>query len=540
MYREADMYTVILVDDEGEIREGIINKIKWNDLGFEVVGSAENGKETLELVEKLNPDVVMTDIMMPFMDGLELGEELAEKYPLTKIIIFSGFDDLEYAHKAIKLNVVEYILKPVNSNDMTETLIKLKKQLDDEYESKTNLETLREHYIASMPVIKEQLIVSLIEGRSSIKELLANKDLIGIDTDKPYHVLGLLQVDAALSENREGIFNDHGEALMTATLKQLSTDIMDRYHLAHSFIYGNMVGFIFDLNAKDEIYKIINGMNEICAESKKIYGLSVSGGLSNIIDYILNMDTARKEAISALEYRVAVGNEKTIYFHDVEPDNSVKIRFSDVDESKLTSAIRIGNIDEITEIVDNIINKLSDTVLALDQYKIYFMEIKIALLHLIQTYGVKNDATLTELEKGIDILEAPASIESFRKWLLDKSTCICECIKKERVNSASLLIDKAKEYVEANYSDCDLSVENLSNELHVSPTYFSTIFKRETGSNFIAYLTDIRLEKAIKFLNTTDDKSYIIAEKVGYSEPNYFSYVFKKKYGVSPSKYRKR
>ena len=122
------MYTVILVDDEGEIREGIINKIKWNDLGFEVVGSAENGKETLELVEKLNPDVVMTDIMMPFMDGLELGEELAEKYPLTKIIIFSGFDDLEYAHKAIKLNVVEYILKPVNSNDMTETLIKLKKQ----------------------------------------------------------------------------------------------------------------------------------------------------------------------------------------------------------------------------------------------------------------------------------------------------------------------------------------------------------------------------------------------------------------------------
>ncbi len=347
------MYTVILVDDEVEIREGIINKIKWNDLGFEIVGSAENGKEALELVERLNPDVVMTDIMMPFMDGLELGEELAEKYPLTKIIIFSGFDDLEYAHNAIKLNVVEYILKPVNSNDMT--------------------------------------------------------------------------------ENREGIFDDHGEVLMTATLKQLSTDIMDRYHLAHSFIYGNMVGFIFDLNAKDEIYKIINGMNEICAESKKIYGLSVSGGLSNIIDYILNMDTARKEAISALEYRVAVGNEKTIYFHDVEPDKSVKIRFSDVDESKLTSAIRIGNPDEITEIVDSIINKLSDTVLSLDQYKIYFMEIKIALLHLIQTYGVKNDATLTELEKGIDILEAPASIESFRKWLLDKSTCICECIKKERL-----------------------------------------------------------------------------------------------------------
>ncbi len=534
------MYTIILVDDEAEIREGIIKKIKWEEYGFQIVGSAENGKEALELVERLTPDVVMTDIMMPFMDGLELGEELVKKYPLTKLIIFSGFDDLEYAHKAIKLNVVEYVLKPVNANDMGETLSKLKAKLDEEHENRTNLEVLRKHYIDSMPVIKEQVLVGLLEGRVTKDDLERNSGLIGMDVNSPHYVVGLLQVDKNLSNDSETLFKNHNDVLITTTLKQLSEEVIDKYYKATCFLYGNLVGFIFDMQSKDQIYKIINGMNEICIEARKIYGLCVSGGIGNIINNPMDMYEAKNGAISALEYRVAIGNGKTIYIHDVEPDTSINIRFSGVDESKLTSAIKLGNKEDINNVIHDIVSRFSDSLLSLDQYKLYFMEIKISFLHLVQTYGLRDLEVYRELEAEMNAFNTPASINAFKEWLIEKSIKISNQIKKERVNSSTLLVDKAKEYVEENYSDFELTVENLSNELHVSPTYFSTIFKRETGSNFIAYLTEVRLQKAIEFLNTTDDKSYIIAEKVGYAEPNYFSYVFKKKFGVSPSKYRKK
>ena len=134
-----DFYKVMVVDDEDEIRLGIIKKINWEALGFKVVGDGENGKDALEKAEKLQPDIVLTDIKMPFMDGLELVEKLGKVMPSTRVVIFSGADDFEYAHKAIKLNVVEYILKPINSSELTEVLKRLKDKLDKDYEEKRNL-----------------------------------------------------------------------------------------------------------------------------------------------------------------------------------------------------------------------------------------------------------------------------------------------------------------------------------------------------------------------------------------------------------------
>ncbi|MGV2644070.1 response regulator, partial [Clostridium perfringens] len=143
----------------------VIKKINWEEHGFIVVGDAENGQEALEMAEKLHPDVIMTDIKMPFMDGLELGKKVTEIMPSTKIIIFSGSDDLDYAHEAIKINVVEYVLKPINSMELIEVLKRLKGKLDKEYNEKRNMETLQKHYIESIPVIREQFLIGALEGR---------------------------------------------------------------------------------------------------------------------------------------------------------------------------------------------------------------------------------------------------------------------------------------------------------------------------------------------------------------------------------------
>ena len=150
------LYRVLLVDDEEEIREGIIKKIDWESLGYTIAGDAENGLEALEKAEHLHPDVVITDIKMPFMNGLELGERLSVVMPSTKLIIFSGFDDFEYAQKAIKLNVAEYVLKPVNASELMETLKKLKQKLDREFDEKRDVEMLRRNYTDSLPVMDIQ------------------------------------------------------------------------------------------------------------------------------------------------------------------------------------------------------------------------------------------------------------------------------------------------------------------------------------------------------------------------------------------------
>ena len=149
-----NLYRIILVDDEEEVRKGIIRKIDWNHLGFEVVGDAENGAEALEKIEQLEPEVVMTDIRMPFMDGLALTERIRQKYPSMKVLIFSGFDDFEYAQQAIKLNVTEYILKPVNVEELSEILTRVRKNLDEEISQRRDAALLRESYQKSLPILR--------------------------------------------------------------------------------------------------------------------------------------------------------------------------------------------------------------------------------------------------------------------------------------------------------------------------------------------------------------------------------------------------
>ena len=162
-----ELYKILIVDDEEEIRLGVIKKIDWESYGFKVVGDAANGIEAWEKANILQPDIVMTDIRMPFMDGLELGGKIQEVMPVTKIIIFSGCDDFEYAQKAIRINVFEYVLKPINSEDLIEILKRLKYRLDEEYDEKRNIEVLQKHYLDSIPIMREQFLAAVIEGKVS-------------------------------------------------------------------------------------------------------------------------------------------------------------------------------------------------------------------------------------------------------------------------------------------------------------------------------------------------------------------------------------
>ena len=535
------LYRIMLVDDEEEVRLGIIKKIDWESNGFIVVGDAENGKEALEKAEILQPDVVITDIKMPFMDGLELGNALAKLMPATKIIIFSGFDDFEYAHKAIKINVVEYVLKPVNSIELTEVLKRLKIKLDKEYSEKVNVETLYKHYIDSIPLVREQFLVGLIEGRIDKIECEQKKDLLNIEVKSNYWSVASIYADnSSVSNLSEYVSLKKEVTLIPIAIKQIVNESMGNYCEFISFIYLGKVIVIANLNEKESILKFINGINEVCKISEKIIGLKISAGIGHVCEDLSKLSFSYDSSQNALDYRIILGSGKGIYIDDVEPDKSIQLKFDEHEEHILLNAIKMGDSCEISEIIESLFGKFEYLLLPLNKYRIFFMEIMTSILKLIQTYNLNIDEVFGVNFNCYSYLEKVDSLSELKTWFIDAGIRVNDFIKKERIYSSRVLIEKAKEYVIKNYDNCDISVEILSSYLHVSPTYFSTIFKRETGISFVNFLTTVRLEEAVKLLNTTDDKTYIIAEKVGYPEANYFSYVFKKKYGVAPSRYRSK
>lgn len=531
-------YTVLLVDDEPEIREGIIQKIDWNKYGFEVVGSAENGREALEIAEQRQPDVVMTDVMMPFMDGLELGENLMRTMPSVKLIMFSGADDFEYVQRALKIKAVEYVLKPIDAAEFSETLMKLKEILDKEYEEKRNIETLRQHYIDSIPVFREQFLTGLMDGRIDGEQLEKKAGIGQIDLDAWGFTVGLLQLAPNQDEKIKMLFKNHDEALLPTTLKQVADEILKPYGKIVSCYYGNMVGLVVSLYEPKDIYRLIEGMDQVCKAMERVYGLSVTGGIGTACKSPLELRYAKKEAQTALSYKISVGSGQAIYLGDVEPEKSAFLQFQGHDETELIGAIKLGNEEEIYVQIDHIFGRLKESMLTVDQLKVYIIEVKVSFIKLLQYYDRKTEQLFDEQDM-FRIPDEMITLEEVRNWMLEKSLEMSHLIKESRVSSRSAITTKAKDYVNENYSDDKLSVDMMSQILHVSPSYFSSLFKKEMGISFINYLTNVRMEKAVELLETTDDKSYMIAEKVGYPEANYFSYVFKKHFGISPQRYRK-
>ena len=507
--------------------------------GFRIIGSAGNGVDALEIAENLQPDVVMTDVRMPFMDGLELGGRILRMNPAVKLLVFSGADEFEYAQKALRIQAVEYILKPIDAEELGATLMKIKDTLDKEYEAKRNLETLREHYIDSIPVIREQTMVALVEGRIPKEQLEKKSGIAQIDLEAWGYTVGLLELEPNQKAAAKKMFPNHDELLIPVTLKQIADEILPSFVKATTFYYGDMVGAVVSLYGEEDIFKVIEGMDHICKTMQKIYSVAVTGGIGTACKDALQLRYVRKEAQTALSYRVTFGGGQAIYLGDVEPQKTSVLQFQGNDETELMDAIKLGSEDEICAKVKGIFEKIRCQMLSNSQLEVYFIEVKIAFMRLLQYYEIEAGDMFDEME-SLHVADEIHSLKEAERWLKEKGLEISRVIRETRNNSRSIITMRAKEYMLENYSDEELSVEKMSGILHVSPNYFSTLFKKEMQVSFIAYLTELRMKKAVEFLDMTDDKSYIIAGKVGYSDPNYFSHVFKKRFGVSPQKYRKR
>lgn len=527
------LYRIILVDDEEEVRKGIIRKIDWQSLGFEVAGDAENGEEAMEKIEQLEPDVVMTDIRMPYMDGLTLCAKIRQKYPSMKILIFSGYDDFEYAQQAIKLNVAEYILKPVNVEELTEILNRVRVNLDEEIEQRRNLSSLRESYQSSLPILRELFLNDLVRGN-------VNQETIP-DKLREYQVdiQGARKWVAAVIDARqaEGELAGHQELILISVRKFVEDHLKEyfRFTLFSSSTGLTMIAAIDEHNTQTAL---IDLLGDVCKEARKILGVTVTIGIGHSCVRLDDMGYACQSAVDALGYKAIVGDGKTIYINDMEPVNRGKLQFDSKDESELAAAIKFGGRDKIQKVVCGIMERMDEARVHQWQIQVY----KFSLINALSRQMQQHDLNIVDIfgpeEKYMEMLSGACGKEELTEWVTQAACRISEAVNRERDNTARQVILDAKEYIQDHYQNPELSVEMICRRFHLSPAYFSTMFKKETGQTYVAFLTEVRLNHAMELLSQTDDKTYVIAQKVGYQEQNYFSYVFKKRFGVSPTRFR--
>ncbi len=528
-------YSVMLVDDEEEVRQAIIKRVDWESIGFQVVDSAENGEEALEKAERICPDVVMTDIQMPFMDGLTFCRRLKERISGTKIVIFSGYDEFEYAKEAIKLEAEEYILKPIDASELREVFSRIKERLDEELDRKRNVERLEKYYLESIPLLKEQFMMGLLEGRltdeQKIKEL---GNSYGMQLESPYYIAMVFQPDTSMREDADVL----GDNLLTVSLKQMIEEQLDKefqYRSVHDLGTIIIMGL---LQQSKQVTALIQAADRICKLANRILNIDVVAGIGNICNRLTMIHQSYIEALSAAEYRILLGSNQAVFIQDIEPKSEARFLIGEQELQKIITEIKVGTTEGLEENIRSLTEHLKNASISLPQLQNAFTEMTVEIMRLARVYEVD-----TEQIEGLNIdfytkIKQFNSLDTLGEWLLSICMQLRGQIRRERTDATKLLIDKAKQYIQEHYQDSELSVEKLCSYLGLSATYFSTLFKRETGESFVVYLTHVRMEQALQLLNTTEEKAYVISELVGYTEPNYFSYVFKKQYGVSPSKYR--
>jgi two-component system response regulator YesN len=523
-----DTYKIMIVDDEADAREGIVHRIDWGKLGFDAVIEAENGQDALEKAESLKMDVILTDIKMPFLDGLEMSRRITLLYPAVKIVLLSGFDDFKYAQEAIRLNVVEYVLKPVNVAEITQVLMRVKKLLDDGIAQRLNMRMLMESYSQALPLMRERFLTELLWGAVTDEQIAAQMEKCGLGIgDAPFRVVATFE-----AEKNPQATSVVSWDLVPVSIKQMLEEQLEKRCKHAVFISSAYIIAVTAWENPNPIGVLASVANDICARCAKYLNATVTAGIGRSREKISGVHESFLEARSALEYKVVAGGGKAICIQDMEMVRINHEAFGARDEERLLYAVKFGGESEICECIDSLLGQAKE--LGSWQRKAHMLSLLSVICRIMENHGLDEDED-GEWSKLMASLGDPG--DGMRDSLRGICLRLSGSLSVQRETVPKQLTEKAKAFIASHYAEHDLSVERVCEHLHVSQSYFFTIFKQETGETFVRHLTGLRMAKACELLGQSW-KTYEVARLVGYEDANYFSYMFKKWFGMSPTRYR--
>lgn len=517
------MYTLILADDEEQIRSSIISLIDFESVGFKLVGQASNGYEVLELTEKLKPDLVISDIKMPYMTGIEMAAELREVSPSAFVVFLTGYDDFEYVRKALEYNVLGYLLKPVSPDELIKELIKIKARMDRIFSAWSSREELEDaEYNVNLK--RELALVKLAFGGSSADNatVAQREDLLARAGFSETNAKGgFFRVIVMLSSG--GTPDGVGrlvDGIMRKYFKSQSTALQD----------GTVITLIYDSSGKQD--KVSVAVRETLELMQKYLKTKAYCGVSGEFTSAKHVNRGYKEALLAVN-ELKNDDGEIRYVSDVELlSGSRNDDFTDKFGEKIENLLKFGTESELSEYFNSQIIKA-------EQRKIDVGGITAKLLTAIYR-AVKS---FTDMAPPSHLFASGAFNDALKACgenftHVGMSEMVMKAkryIDAQRKNTADKLADKAKSAIENRFSDPNLTLNSLSDELGCSVPYLSSLISKTSGVSFIALLTEKRMKKAKELLMGSNMKISEICTRCGYVDQYYFSYTFKKYHGVSPA-----
>ena len=536
------MLKLFLVEDEIIMREGIKKNIPWELEGIEFAGEASDGELAYPLILKTKPDILVTDIKMPFMDGLELSRLVKQELPDIKIMILSGYDEFEYAKEAINIGITEYLLKPINSEKLLEAVKKVAKTIEKEKEQKDFLTTFESERAENKRISRNKFFRKLVSGNQSVAATLKEGRENGMELSANRFNIVLFQIftdkDADLYSEEQSAA---GKKIEEITEKVPQVYPVEMGLSGWAFILTEREGALLE----EILLKLENILMDIvkeCGNGKMEY----FGGIGEPIVRLSEFDRCFDEASRAFSYRYLKNRNQFLEFSKIHelPENEDALEVGALQLDKLDRKISegflsTGTTEEIPQFIDDYFESLGRKNMESMLFRQYVvMDMYFAAVARLEKMGYSADDLVKECGDFKKMSVVFQSLEQSRSYMIRVFETVINLRDKVSRKKYAGLLDKAKKYIEGNYDREDISLNVTAAAVNLSPNHFSTIFSQETGKTFIEFLTQVRMEKAKELLRTTNKKSSEIAYEVGYKDSHYFSYLFKKTQECTPREYR--
>lgn len=526
------MIKMMVVEDETILREGICRVGDWEQCGVEICAAAGNGKEALELIPEKKPDIILTDVVMPIMDGLELTRSVYEQYPEIKIILLSGHEEFEYVKKAMDCKARSYLLKPAKIEKLVEVVSAIRDEILEERSRNSEKERLQKKLEESIPIVREHYMNQLLsEVEHGEEEIQKQFEFLSIDLDTSNLAVLVGEFDSKAEDRTE-------LRLLLLQLKEIGAEVL-----------GSEYRYVVFEDLKDRMVVILNYPEQITPKDFQLYlqgkavriqkeikeraNQSVSLGIGRCIRNIRQLYKAYHEAECALNYRFFMGRESVIYIGDIEREEH-KDRLAMLNqEEELAESIKVGDLEGTEKQIQRYFQLLSEFAAAGQEYILEKLSVFVSyLLRLLDIKEVEGEKQwLAELERlSVELRreEHHTTLSELQEQVGAVLLHITQKINQNRILRNEGIIEKAQKYIRQNLSG-DVSLITVAEVVYVSPNYLSFLFK-ESGENFKDYVVRIKMEQAKEMIESGSYSLNQIAAELGYKDGRYLSQVYKKYY----------
>lgn len=531
------MLKIFLVDDEFAVREAIKNNIDWTAYGYKFCGEAGDGELALPMIQKCKPDIVITDINMPFMDGLTLSRRIKKELPDTEVIILTGCEEFKYAKEAIKIGVSQYLLKSIDGEELLREINSLAEKIKEKMIEQEIKEKYKKEIGENIQKERKKLFEDLVTGSKTAAELLELADKLKIDLSSLWYNIVLIKTQP-LNESYEEY---------TDSLIEIEQKLQTQDENIHPLIFDrNLEGkaLLFQADTKEELIcrqnKYLRMMKEILREYNHI---RYFGGTGMPVNRLGEVPLSFEQASRAFTYRYLVPDSLIVNYSEIKQEVYLEkgafdirnINPKQMDRSKIYEFLKVGDRKEAIYFVEEFFKNLGNQAMESVIFRQYIaMDIYFCVIDFIEDLKLEREE-IRPVNITFKELETREGTKAYIIEIIEKALELREKAASDRYAD---ITNEVMRYIEAHYENEELSLNLLANHVKFSPNHLSTIFSQQTGQSFIKYLTDFRMNKAKELLCCTGKRSSEISIEVGYKDPHYFSYLFKKTQGMTPTQYR--